>query len=227
MSVPTGWKPERAVEAKIRDIQKRIHSRWIENPKGRSRQKLGIKKKPNQKEKHDCWSIPTRKHYVSVYKWRLLPDLWLMSFIPKKVFTSQSTVTSYRASPQQWFDSSLMILSPMKVAEWLYFDVGPTPTYPSSLISSSYIQSYSYVIIQVVLLYIHSYFHAYKHSCIYNMHTISFIHDCMIYPESYFNCITKCPQCVWSSDITNQYFPSVSYYKQAAYKYIQFSRMSS
>jgi len=38
--------PKRAVQAKIRGIQKRrIYSRWIENPKGRSRQKLGIKKK--------------------------------------------------------------------------------------------------------------------------------------------------------------------------------------
>jgi len=48
MSVPVDRKPERAVQAKIRGIQK-IYSRWIENPKGRSRQKLGIFKKNNTK----------------------------------------------------------------------------------------------------------------------------------------------------------------------------------
>jgi len=48
MSVPVDRKPERAVQAKIRGIQT-IYSRWIENPKGRSRQKLGIFKKIIQK----------------------------------------------------------------------------------------------------------------------------------------------------------------------------------
>ena len=51
MSVLVDRKPERAVQAKIKDIEneKRIYSRWIENPKGRSRQKLGISKDLKEK----------------------------------------------------------------------------------------------------------------------------------------------------------------------------------
>ena len=49
MSVPVDRKPERAVQEKIRGIQK-IYSRWIENPKGRSRQKLEIFRKIIQKK---------------------------------------------------------------------------------------------------------------------------------------------------------------------------------
>jgi len=50
MSAPVDRKPERAVQTKIRGIQK-IYSRWIENPKGRSRQNLGIFKKRKNKTK--------------------------------------------------------------------------------------------------------------------------------------------------------------------------------
>jgi len=54
MNVPVDRKPERAIQAKIRGIQN-IYSRWIENPKGRSRQKLGIFKnntKNDEKEQN-------------------------------------------------------------------------------------------------------------------------------------------------------------------------------
>jgi len=37
------------VQAKIRGIKKEIYSRWIENPKGQSRQKLGIFKRKKNK----------------------------------------------------------------------------------------------------------------------------------------------------------------------------------
>jgi len=40
--------PERAVQTKIRGMKKKVHSRWVENPKRRSREKLGIKKKKKQ-----------------------------------------------------------------------------------------------------------------------------------------------------------------------------------
>jgi hypothetical protein len=44
MSILVDRKPERAIQAKTKDMQKkkkRIYSRWVENPKGRFRQKLG------------------------------------------------------------------------------------------------------------------------------------------------------------------------------------------
>jgi len=95
MSVPVDRKPERAIQAKIRGIQN-IYSRWIENPKGRSRQKLGILKNntKNDDENKDrgitvqvgqmrectlCWL--TNGNFCQIdclmgfypEKWRLLP----------------------------------------------------------------------------------------------------------------------------------------------------------
>jgi len=55
MSVSVGWKPERAVQAKIRGHTK-IYSRWIENPKGQSRQELAIFKK-KEKTKQKAWLL--------------------------------------------------------------------------------------------------------------------------------------------------------------------------
>jgi len=43
--------PKRAIQGKIRGIKERIYSRWIENPKGRSRQKLGIQKNDEKKNR--------------------------------------------------------------------------------------------------------------------------------------------------------------------------------
>jgi len=82
---------KRAVQAKIRDIQKRIYSRWIENPKGRSRQKLWIWKKLMKKmkkwkrQRHHISNGPNRRIYlVLVYKWRLLPFWLIDGFYPEK-----------------------------------------------------------------------------------------------------------------------------------------------
>jgi len=92
MSVPVDRKPERVVQAKTRGIQK-IHSRWIENPKGRSRKKLGIlkkiqkvmiKKKKN-KDRGITVQVGRMGEYTSYWsidgdfclwfdEWRLLPN---------------------------------------------------------------------------------------------------------------------------------------------------------
>jgi len=61
MSVPVDRKPERAIQAKIRGIQN-IYSRWIENPKGRSRQKLGI-------FKNNTKMMMKTKTEASQFKW--------------------------------------------------------------------------------------------------------------------------------------------------------------
>ena len=46
---------------------KKIYSRWIENPKERSRQKLGILKKNNTKKR--WWKKTKTKTEVSQFKW--------------------------------------------------------------------------------------------------------------------------------------------------------------
>ena len=61
------WKLERSVQAKVRD----------------SKEKRTTNKQQKQNEKHDYRSVPKRKHFGSVYKWRLMPDFWLMGFILK------------------------------------------------------------------------------------------------------------------------------------------------
>jgi len=68
---------------KIRGIQK-INSRWIENPKGRSRQKLGICKKNDKKngkrQRHHISNGPNRRiHLVLGYKWCLLHVVCFMA----------------------------------------------------------------------------------------------------------------------------------------------------
>jgi len=72
MSVLVDRKPERAIQAKIRDIQKKIYSWWIENPKGQFRQKLGIsKERIHAKKSNDYLRGECEKYHVSVWKWRL------------------------------------------------------------------------------------------------------------------------------------------------------------
>jgi len=101
MSVPVDRKPERAVQAKIRGIQK-IYSRWIENPKGRSRKKLGILKKMMMRKEKKTKTEASQFKWVKwknalcassqiatsvswlidgfyPKKWRLLPVVWLMT----------------------------------------------------------------------------------------------------------------------------------------------------
>jgi len=60
-------KPERAVQAKIRGIKK-IYSWWIENPKGRSRQKLGIFRRKKNTKNNDEKKEKTKTE-ASQFKW--------------------------------------------------------------------------------------------------------------------------------------------------------------
>jgi len=58
------WKPERAIQAKVRDFSK---------------------KKKYITKKHDCWGAPMEEHSTLVYKWQLLPDFEsTMGFAPKR-----------------------------------------------------------------------------------------------------------------------------------------------
>jgi len=152
--------------------KKKIHSWWIENQKGRSRKKLGIQKKNGEaKEKPDKWSVATRKNFGSVHEWRLQPDFCLMGFILKECLLRYQLLLHTRL----YRDSDLISL------QWYYLrgrllsvciaTSVRLPPQPSSLVSSSYLQWYSYTIIQIN---IHSHIHAYIHSCIY-----TFTHSCI------------------------------------------------
>jgi len=155
------WKPERAVQAKVRDFQK--------------------KEKTKQK-KHDYWSVPTRKHSGSACKWRFLKDFLIDGLSPQEVSTSPSTDTLYWVLPRRWPESSLMVLSLMKIVECLYCDVGPLPI----LLVQSYQVIYSRQVLQIQMSYMQTYIHTFMHISIhaYTIGTrISFIHNCINHLE--------------------------------------------
>jgi len=105
MSVLVDRKPERAVQAKIRGIQKKIYSRWIENPKGQFRQKLGIsKERIHAKEKAmTIWGENVKNILGSVREWRLL-----LKF--RSIGTYPGNVLVIRLHPDNvWMSSSDII----------------------------------------------------------------------------------------------------------------------
>jgi len=57
-------------------------------------------------------------------------DFLINGLSPQEVSTSPSTDTFYWVLPRRWPESSLMILSPMKIVECLYCDVSPLPILP-------------------------------------------------------------------------------------------------
>jgi len=66
---PMDWKPERAIQAKVRDLQKII-------------QKNDDEKKQNKNKDRGITSSSGsngRMHFVLIYKWRLLPMIWWMA----------------------------------------------------------------------------------------------------------------------------------------------------
>jgi hypothetical protein len=166
-------------------MQKYIYSRWIENSKGQSRQKLGIQKKKKQSK---AW-LP--KHIYEEALWFGLQmatsaRLLINGLYPQGLFISPSNDTLCRAWPQCWLDSSPMMLSPRKTVEWLYNYVGPFPIlltqsfliqllYSHAVIQIQVSCTYSYILHTYIHTYIiHSYLHAYKHS--YIQHANQIIH---------------------------------------------------
>jgi len=133
------------------------------------------KERTKSKKEHDYWSVPTRKYSGSIYKWWLLPDFGLMGFIPKKCLLHHQLIHHTGIYP----DNGLIHL------QWYYpqgrlMSVGAAmsvhlPSDLSNLISSSYIQSYK--------SYIHTLIY-FIHSCIHNIYTTSFRHDCINHQES-------------------------------------------
>ena len=131
-----------------------VYSRWIENPKGRFRQKLGIskrkrKEKYTQKKSNDYLKVEFERYLGSVQKWRLLLSFGLLGYTPAVFWLKGFIPTMFVSSP--------VILSPFKVTKYLYCDVGPLSHLP--------------MFVSIVLpLYCHmSFIHI--HSCIHSMHT--------------------------------------------------------
>jgi len=90
----------------------------------------------------------------------------------------------------------------MKIVKWLYCDVGPLPILP--------FQSYLIKLYTVIQWHSRtSFIHTFIHSCIYNMHTISFIHNYIDQRVSCFNCVTKVssPGMSDNESSINFYFP--------------------
>ena len=69
MSVPMDWKPERAIQAKVRDLQKNKQKWWWKNNNKRQRH-------------HSSRESSGRMHFVLVYKWRFLPKCLIDGFYP-------------------------------------------------------------------------------------------------------------------------------------------------
>jgi hypothetical protein len=133
--------------------KKDIYSRWIENSKEQSKQKLGIQ---NKKQKRmTAEACPWEKHSSTVCKWRLLPDFWLMGFIPKKcLFHHQlicvgpcpdvGLIHLQQCYPQWRLSSGCIAMS-------VHF-----PSYQPNLVSSSY-----YTVTPSYKYKFHTYIHTY------------------------------------------------------------------
>jgi len=122
MSVPVDWKPERAVQAKL-GAQKGIYSRWTENPKGRSRQKLGIFTNKNKNKER------LLKHAVGrTLCAHLQMATSLRPLIDHKLASQEASAdTVCRVSYRQWPDLFTITSTPRKFAECWYCAVSPPP----------------------------------------------------------------------------------------------------
>jgi len=162
------WKPERAVQAKVRDVQNKRkikQNAWLLRRANGGTLCVGLQ------------MTTSSRHWVN-------NGLYLQG---------TSVATIYRVLPRQRLDLFTIISSPRKFAECLYCDVTPPPILPVlshrvSLIICNYtvVQSSTvYTVIQVtfihtlIQLYIHtlilSYINAYT-ACI----QISFMHGCIV-----------------------------------------------
>ena len=104
------WKPERAIQAKVRDFQK----------KG---------KKIMTKNKQKAWLLRrTNRGTLCVgLQMATSSKLWVNNGLyPQET----SVATLYRVLPRQWLDLFTIISSPRKFAECLYYDVSPPTILP-------------------------------------------------------------------------------------------------
>jgi len=136
------------------------------------------RKKIKHMKAHDYWSIPTRKHSGSVYKWRLLPrnvyfiiNYYLIpGFTPKVTwFHSSDTISEEDCRVFVLRRRSDFHLSRPVLSHQIIYSHTIIPSY------KLYIQTYIHTFMHTYIhTNIHSHIHAYIHSCIYtfmHLHT--------------------------------------------------------
>jgi len=95
------WKPERAIQAKVRDSKKKEEE----------------KEKYTQKKSNDYLKGEFERYLGSVQKWRLFAKLRSIGLYPAVFWLKGFIPTMFVSSP--------VILSPFKVTKYLYCDAGP------------------------------------------------------------------------------------------------------
>jgi len=175
MSVMVDWKPERAVQAKIRGIQKNtIPVDWKPERavQAKVRDSKNKRSKKTMQKKSMTSEVYPRESTQAVLQMATSARLLINGLYPRGMFTSSSTTTS----------STITIFKKVGrvcvFATWVWFS-----PQPSSFVSSSYLPSHIFV----HTLYIHNshthtftqithtHMHTYIHLCIY-MHIFINIH---------------------------------------------------
>jgi len=168
MSVPVDWKPERAIQAKIRDMQKYIFpvdwkpERAIQAKVRDSKKKKRKRKKYTQKKNNDYLKGELEWYLGSVQKWRLFAKLRSIGLYPEGVL-----VKGLYPDNVCIFSSDIIPIQSYQVfVLWCWAAFGP-----------------AYVCLLVLPLYCPlSFIH--MHSCIHSMHT-DIIHT-WLHCQSYF-----------------------------------------
>ena len=157
------WKPERAIQAKVRDFQNK-----------------------DKKKSNGCWGAPMEEHSTLVYKWQLLPDFEsTMGFVPKRHQLLPSTrfypVCSPIYSQKHHLQGSLpSVCTTMSV----YLPSSSSVICNYTVVRSSTVHT----VIQIT--FIHSFIQLYIHTLIlshintYTTYTqYQFIHGCISHPS--------------------------------------------
>ena len=158
------WKPERAVQAKVRDFQNK------------------------RKIKQKAWLLKLANGGTLCAGLQMVTSsrLWLNNELyPQKT----SVATLYQVLPRQRLDWFTIIPSPRMFVECLYCDVSPPPILPvlsrfiefaCHLQSIQSYKSHSFIQITFIHTIIHSYINTFTHLCMHNI----YIHGCISHPKS-------------------------------------------
>jgi len=191
---PDGLKTRKGGPGKIRGIKKGTYSRWIENPKGRSRQKLGIFSKSNKTKK--AWLLRRSNGETACVSLQIATSSKLL--VNNGLYPQETSVaTWYQVLPRLQFGLFTITSSPRKFAECLYCNVTPPPILPvlSHFIEFiRHVQLYSRAVLYNLYSHtdhIHSYIHTITHSYIntfthqriHNITWYQFLHGCISHPS--------------------------------------------
>jgi len=175
------WKPERAIQAKVRDLQKIIQKMMMKTKTEASQFKwvewknalcAGFQMATSAKvvELMGCYPFDewiNGPYPISWFEYGLYPHqlvwkwIWIWA-LPHRlvwIWVLPHMWLVWRALPRQCFGSSPEMLPPIKNAECLYCDIGLLPFWTCPILPQ---RSYHYTILWVSYMFIHS--------CICSMH---------------------------------------------------------